>query len=138
MGTLSLQDAFAVFGGKPANRLHSVSALGAGGTEVILRCSSTRFTHPNRGILRYMDTLSREGSRAAESQSLGEHLTQARDGNLPIRMVVITERPDVNDKVTREFHVRTDLVGKVLEFDGDRFVVDFVRTSEPAVERGRK
>jgi hypothetical protein len=131
MGNLSLQEAFAVFGGKPANRIHSVSAIAASGTEMILSCSAKRFTHPARGILRYVDTLSREAP-AAHTQSLGQHLTQAHAAKLPIRMIVVTERQDAAGEVTREIHVRVDLVGKVIEFDGERFVVDFVRQIEPA------
>jgi hypothetical protein len=131
MGNLSLQEAFAIFGGKPANRLHSVSAITTAGAEMILGCSARHFTHPKPGVLRYEDALSRKTQHPAEMQSLGEHLTQARDGNLPIRMVVITEKPDASGKVTREIHVRADLVGKVVEFDGERFVVDFVRSVAP-------
>ena len=133
MGKLSLQEAFAVFGGKPANRLYSLSALAADGTEMILGCYARRFTHPKRGVLRYNDTISSENGRPAEMQSLGQHLTQARDANLPIRMIVITETPvAATGKVSREVHVRVDLVGKVTEFDGDHYIVDFVRTSAPA------
>jgi hypothetical protein len=132
MGNLSLQEAFAIFGGKPANRLHSVSAMSTAGAEMILGCSAKRFTHPKPGVLRYADALTRETERPAEMQSLGEHLTQARDGNLPIRMVVITENADAAGKVTRGIHVRQDLVGKIVEFDGERFVIDFVRSVVPA------
>lgn len=132
MGKLSLQEAFAVFGGKPANRLHSLSALAADGTALILICYAKRFTHPKRGVLRYHDTLSTESGHPAEMQSLGQHLTRARDANLPVRMIVITEKPDSADKVTREIHVRTDLVGKVVELDGERFVIDFIRGAEAA------
>jgi hypothetical protein len=138
MGKLSLQEAFAVFGGKPANRLHSLSALAADGTAMIISCHARRFTHPKRGVLRYNDTLTGEGSRPAESQSLGQHLTQARDANLPIRMIVVTEKPDSADKMTRELHVRTDLVGKLVEFDGERYVIDFIRADEPAKTSTRK
>jgi len=132
MGKLSLQEAFAVFGGKPTNRLHSLSALAADGTEMILGCYAKRFTHPKRGVLRYHDALSSESGHPAEMQSLGQHLTRARDANLPVRMIVITEKPAEADKVTREIHVRTDLVGKVVEFDGERFVIDFIRGAEAA------
>jgi hypothetical protein len=138
MGNLSLLEAFATFGGKPANRLHSVSAIASGGAEMILGCSASKFRHPARGILRYEDTLTREGERPAEMQSLGQHLTQARDGNLPIRMIVITEKPEPTGKVSREIHVRVDLVGKVIEFDGERFVIDFVRNAEPAHGSARR
>ena len=132
MGKLSLQEAFAVFGGKPASRLHSLSALAGDGTALILSCYAKRFTHPKRGVLRYHDALSSESGHPAEMQSLGQNLTRARDANLPVRMIVITEKPDSADKVTREIHVRTDLVGKVVEFDGERFVIDFIRSAEPA------
>jgi hypothetical protein len=131
MGNLSLQEAFAIFGGKPANRFHSMSAIAASGAEMILSCSAKRFKHPARGILRYEDTLSGETRNAALTQSLAVHLTQARDANLPIRMIVVTETQDAAGDVAREIHVRVDLVGKVTAFDGERFVVDFVRNAEP-------
>jgi hypothetical protein len=139
MGRLSLLEAFALFGGKPANRFYSVSAIAAGGAEMILSCSAKRFTHPARGILRYEDTLSREPAEyAAHSQLLGQHLTQAREGNLPIRMIVTTEKQDATGKLTREIHVRVDLVGKVIEFDGERFAIDFVRNAAPAQRAARR
>ena len=136
MGSLSLQEAFAIVGGKPTNRLHSLSAIASGGAEMILGCAARRFKHPARGVLRYEDTLSRETPYPAGMRSLGEHLTQARDGNLPIRLIVITEKPEAAGKVSRAIHVRADLVGKVVEFDGERFVVDFVRSLEPEPARG--
>jgi hypothetical protein len=138
MGNLSLQDAFAIFGGKPANRLHSVSAIATNGAEMILSCSAKRFRHPARGILRYEDTLSRDNPNAAHTLSLGEHLTKARAADLPIRMIVVTENQDAAGKVTREIHVRVDLVGKVIEFDGERFVIDFVRNAEPVQRSARR
>ena len=75
MGKLSLQEAFAVFGGKPANRLHSLSALAGDGTALILSCYAKRFTHPKRGVLRYHDTLTTESGHPAEMQSLGRLLS---------------------------------------------------------------
>ena len=41
-------------------------------------------------------------------------------------------------KVSRSFHVRPDLVGKVIKFDGDHYIIDFTRLQEvsvPAVGR---
>jgi hypothetical protein len=127
MMNLNLVDAFARYGGKPANRLHSVSAMAADGA-MILGCSSTRFEHPAPGVLRYEDKLSRDTSRAAESATLGTHLSLALDGKLPVRMIVITKE----EGASREIHIRADLVGSVVEFDGDRYIVDFVRASPPA------
>jgi hypothetical protein len=127
MGNLSLQEAFATFGAKPANRFYSTSAIASDGAAMILACSSTRFTHPARGTLRYEDTLTRPTDHPAVMESLGQHLATARDGSLPVRMIVITERPAASTEATREIHVRADLIGKVTEFDGERFVIDFVR-----------
>ena len=139
MANVSLLEAFAIFGGKPANRLHSVSAIASGGAEMILGCSASRFRHPARGILRYEGTLAQETEHPTEMQSLGQHLTQARDGNLPIRMIVITQKPEAaTGKVTREIHVRVDLIGKLIEFDGEKFVIDFVRHAEPAHVSARR
>jgi hypothetical protein len=127
MMNLNLVDAFARYGGKPANRLHSVSAIAADGA-MILGCSSTRFEHPAPGVLRYEDKLSRDTSRAAESATLGAHLSLALDGKLPVRMVVIAKE----EGSSREIHIRSDLVGSVVKFDGDHYIVDFVRANPPA------
>lgn len=129
MGNLNLADAFAKFGARAANRLHSLSAIAADGA-MILSCSTRRFGHPARGVLRYEDCLSRDPAHPLEKQCLGEHLSLARDGSLPIRMIVVTEIGEPQDKPTRTVHVRTDLVGKVIKFDGDHFIVDFVRAEE--------
>ena len=129
--SLTLQEAFARFGGSPSNRLRSVSAITNDGRGMILACSSGRFLHPERGVLRYEDRLSREEAQSAEMRSLGEHLTQARDGGLPIRMIVLTPRLQTAGKIGQDIHVRADLVGKLLVFDGDRFIVDFIRTEAP-------
>lgn len=127
MMNLNLVDAFAKYGGKPANRLHSVSAIAADGA-MILGCSAARFEHPAPGVLRYADKLSRDPSRATEATELGAHLSLALDGKLPVRMIVITKE----EGASREIHVRSDLVGSVVKFDGDHYIVDFVRAGAPA------
>jgi len=132
MENLNLADAFAKFGGKAANRLSSVSAMAADGA-LILGCSAARFAHPSRGVLRYEDKLSRDPEGSNEWKALGTHLALARDGKLPVRMIVIAEKADATGKVKRDIHVRADLVGNVVEFDGDHFIVDFVRAQEPVV-----
>jgi len=126
---LSLIDAFGKFGAKPSNRLRGLSAIASDGA-MVLNCQYEHFAHRSPGVLRYEDKLSREPTDSKDSQLLGQHLTLARDGALPVRMVVTSV---VAEKSGRRCHVRPDLVGKVVEFDGDRFVVDFVR---PEVVRG--
>lgn len=139
METMTLANAFAKFGGKAASRLHGLSAIAADGS-LILACSAAGFVRPKRGVLRYEDRLLRENETAigTQAQLLGQHLTLARDGELPIRMIVTTEKSTAAGKTSRSTHVRTDLVGKVMEFDGDHFVVDFTRAEEPHVPPARR
>jgi hypothetical protein len=127
---LSLVDAFGKFGAKPANRLRGLSAIATDGS-MVLSCAHPYFGHPSQGVLRYEDKLSREGDEAKGNELLGQHLTLARDGELPIRMVVMTALVDAStSKVSRSFHVRPDLVGKIIKFDGDHYIIDFTRMDE--------
>jgi len=121
---LSLVDAFGKFGAKPRNRVYSLSAMAADGA-MVLNCSKANFGHPSPGILRYEDKLSREPADSKKASDLGQHLTLVRDGALPVRMVVTSIAGDEGSR--RSFHVRTDLIGKLVEFDGDHFIIDFTR-----------
>jgi hypothetical protein len=130
MVNLKLVDAFAKYGATPAHRLHSLSAVARDGA-MVLGCIAARFQHPSPGVLRYEDSLSQDPARASEAAALGEHLTMARGDNLPVRMIVIVEKPTPEGGASREVHVRTDLIGKVTKFDGQHYVVDFVRSGSP-------
>jgi hypothetical protein len=125
---LSLVEAFGKFGSKPTNRLHALSAMAADGA-MVLNCSPAYFGHPAQGVLRYEDRLSREAAGSKNSELLSQHLTLARDAALPVRMVV-TSVVSTEKKRSVSCHVRSDLVGKVVKFDGDHFIVDFTRREE--------
>jgi hypothetical protein len=125
---LTLIDAFGRFGATPSNRLRGLSAMAADGA-MVLSCSQQYFAHPSRGVLRYEDRLSREPEDSKDIALLGQHLTLARDGALPVRMVVAFSA-DVKKGTARSYHVRPDLVGKVVKFDGDHFMIDFTRREE--------
>jgi hypothetical protein len=130
---LSLIDAFRAFGAQPSNRVRGVSAIAADGS-MVLNCLQAYFGHPCRGVLRYEDRLSRESADSTDNKLLAQHLALARDGALPIRMVVTTSL--ANEKRGaggRCFHVRPDLTGKVVEFDGDHFIIDFTRREQSRV-----
>jgi len=135
---LSLTTAFDRFGAKPSNRFSSLSAIASDGA-LVLTCSSTNFKHPAQGVLRYETRLSSETASSRDNQLLVEHLSLARDGELPIRMVVIAAPTTKNGG--RTFHVRPDLLGKLVKFDGEHFIVDFMRPdagNEPARRRRSK
>lgn len=125
---LTLVDAFNRFGATPASRLRGLSAVAADGA-MVLNCSQQYFGHPSRGVLRYEDRLSRESESSKEIALLGQHLTLARDGALPVRMIVACAA-DARSGAARGYHVRPDLIGKVVKFDGDHFVIDFARREE--------
>jgi hypothetical protein len=126
---LSLVDAFARFGAKPANRLRGQSAIAADGA-LVLSCDYAKFGHPSQGVLRYEGKLTKDGDEAAVHDQLGKDLTVARDGNATVRLVVMTTTTNATtNKVSRSFHVRPDLVGKLVSFDGESYVVDFTRAS---------
>ena len=124
---LSLVEAFGKFGSKPSNRVSALSAMADDGA-LVLKCSPEYFGHPERGVLRYEDRLSREAVGNKCSDLLSQHLTLARDAELPVRMVV-TPVPSETRRGPG-CHVRVDLIGKVVKFDGDHFIVDFRRRQE--------
>jgi hypothetical protein len=134
---LSLTDAFGRFGAKPASRLRALSALAADGA-LVLNCRRSFFGHSSPGVLRYEDKLSREAGGATGTGLLSQHLTLARDGALPVRMIVTSPADEKGG--SRSCHVRPDLIGVVVKFDGDHFIVDFKRREElrKAAPSGRR
>jgi hypothetical protein len=136
----SLLDAFAKFGATPKNRLRGRSAIAEDGA-LVLSCATPQFRRPGPGVLRYEDVLSRDAGDRPGKALLGEHLTLARDGQLPVRMVVIAKGLD--GKTRSSIYARPDVVGRLTEFDGDHFVVDFTRLvvelkEQPKASRKRR
>jgi hypothetical protein len=138
MMNLTLMDAFGRFGAKPASRLGSLSAMAADGA-MVLNCMPANFGHPARGVLRYETRLSAAQAESKVVTTLSEHLTRARDEDLPVRMIVNFPERERTGKAGG-YHVRPDLIGKVVAFDGDHFVIDFTRpqAAQPALARGRR
>jgi hypothetical protein len=125
---LNLTDAFSRFGATPRNAIRGLSAIAVDGA-VVLNCSQQHFAHPSRGVLRYEDSLSKEARDSKDATLLGQHLTLALDGALPVRMIVAFSA-DLRRGTSRGYHVRPDLIGKVVKFDGDHFMVDFTRPEQ--------
>lgn len=126
METLSLTDAYRKLNATSPSRAGTLSAIATDGT-MVMTCMLPYFRRPSRGVLRYEDHLTRDGLDGADRQLLGRHLARARDEALPIRMVVLSDVTGASGRVTRNAHVRTDLIGKVTAFDGDHYIVDFTR-----------
>jgi hypothetical protein len=132
MRSLSLTCAFARYGAKLSNPQWAVSALN-NRDELVISCWS-HYLSPHEGSLRYEDRLSRwEGNKHGTNLIRG-HLNQALAENLSVRLVIArTTETDLVDSghaasnAISTFGVREDLVGKVVTFDGDTFIIDFVR-----------
>ena len=105
--------AYAQFGAKPKNRLRGRSAIADDGA-LVLSCSTPHFRRPGPGVLRYEDVLSRDSSDRPGTALLGEHLALARDGQLPVRMVVIVQASEGNTQ--RNIYARPDVIGRLIEY----------------------
>jgi hypothetical protein len=131
----NLSTAYASFGAKAVNGLRSLSAMAADGA-LVLTCEYPYFVRSVPGILRYQDSVSRSGDDHRGARALREHLTFARSSECVVRMVVVS--PARTGRTARAVHVRNDLTGRVTDFDGDHFVVDFSRPAPPEPEPAAK
>jgi len=129
---LILADAFARYGAKIPRGQPVLSAIASDGT-VVISCQAPKFARTRRDVLRYEDTLSTDDSGTRHKVLLGQHLTLARDGDVPVHLVIVTPPKGPSPRI---ISVRPDLVGKVTEFDGDHFVVDFSRIAPPPAKGG--
>jgi hypothetical protein len=127
---MNLAEAFALYGADVSRRASRTSAIAADGA-IILGCSSRRFCRPAAGVLRYEDVLCDATGTQEAFRTLREHLELAQSGSLPVRLVIITETKAPGRTTSRTVHVRQDLVGSVVNLDDSRYVVDFVRVTEP-------
>jgi hypothetical protein len=131
---LKLADAYARYGAKIPRGQPALSAIASDGT-VVISCQAAKFARTRRDLLRYEDTISTDESGTRHKTLLGQHLVLARDGDLPVHLVIVTPPKGPSPRI---ISVRPDLVGKVTEFDGDRFVVDFSRIAPPAGKTGTR
>ena len=122
---LGIVEAFKVYGATLANSRWAVSAL-AGDGALVVSCWETYF---EKGM-RYVDTLSRWGdANRAGRDLLRSHIEQAQRDRLDVRLVIAHWAKGGN-RTAEYFHVRPDLVGRVSEFDGDRFVMEFSKAAK--------
>jgi hypothetical protein len=143
MVTMSLLDAFATYRAKPVSRVWALSAIADDGS-LVVRCSHRNFDHPEQGVLRYADKLSRSPENGRGTELLRKHLEDTLAHERTVRLVIATADkvvpavpPEEPIKGRTTFHPREDLLGKLVEFDGDRFVIDFRRAASPALVKAR-
>lgn len=111
----------------------AVSAVAKDGS-VVVSCWQHLFLKTAAGVMPYQDNLSRWSTNNPHgSKLLGEHLKLAFAEHLTLRLVLARHVDKVSgDSMNANgnaFHTRKDLVGRVTEFDGDNFRLEFTRAS---------
>jgi hypothetical protein len=144
---MGIKAEFSKHGAVLKNVQWSVSAWRDDGTLVVCPWAHHWRKSGVPGEVEYVDRLSRW--RGSGNNELRRNLEKAVARGSPLRLVVVTtpreyERivdagydDDQAEKVRdipKEHHAVLDVVGRVAEFDGDRFVYRFRRT-EPGAER---
>ncbi len=131
MRTLGLRDAFMRYGAKLRNVQWSVSAWTPDGSLVVSLWEHHR--RPSaRGTLEFSDSLSRW--RGPGNSEFRENVARAFETQAPVRLVIArtdesarVEAGEDASKVKKEFFPREDLVGRVVEWDGERYAVRFTK-----------
>lgn len=134
-------EAFECYHAKLTNRVWSCSAKATDGS-IVVSCWQHLFVGKQPlGIMRYEDSFSRWGGNEQGQKEMKAHLKEAFKDKLNVRLVIAraespekvrTDQPAHERK--NDFHVREDMVGEVVEFDGDRFVIIF-RKNTPTSEK---
>jgi len=135
MSELGYVEAFARLGAKLANPQWAVSAIADDGA-LVVSCWHHLFRPAGRGVLVYEDRLSRWSGSEPGNALLRRHLERAVAESLPVRAIVATaEDSDLVDRgsdasTTRKtFHIPEFGDGRVSAFDGDRYVIEFRKSS---------
>jgi hypothetical protein len=129
MPKLTLTAAFAHYHAELKNVRWASSAIAKDGS-LVLSCWH-HFLRPIEGGYRYEDHLSRWPMGHAGRNLLEVHLKQAVKSKLPVRLVLATLDELKNwvsgaaSPLPKTFSTHDNVLGKVVEFDGNAFVVAF-------------
>lgn len=129
MSKIGYREAFKRYGAVPRNSQWAFSAVAEDGA-IVLSCWEHYLKLAENGVQRYTDTLSRRKHKIHGAPLLEEHLKLALKENRVIRLIVAyTKEIDVVDRgnsaaaIRKDFDVRPDLIGRLVDFDGDRYVM---------------
>lgn len=127
---LTLTAALAAYGAQLKNTRWACSAIASDGS-LVLSCWRHLMKSYIDGHKRYEDHLSRWIGAHHGKQLLKNHLSLAVEEDLPVRLVIATlddprERTDGDaSAIKKTFSIHQDAVGKVVDFDGDSFAIEF-------------
>jgi len=142
MGSLNFSAAFARYGATLKNVQWAVSSIA--NNQLVISCWAQYFQKEGEGCLVYRDRLSRWSGPG--NNLLKTHLEEAVRDELPVRLVIArSEDPTAvasgkpASEIKKSFSVRPEFIGKLVEFDGDAFVIEFRKDDDltRAETRGR-
>ena len=122
---------FAKLGARLVNNQWAVSALT--GSEMVASLWFHRLKTED-GQLVYRDYLGRWSGHG--NRLFGQHLSVAKSDQRPVRLVIaktedvaIIESGGDGSRVKKTFKARPEWIGRVTDFDGDRFTIAFNKAS---------
>jgi hypothetical protein len=129
MAKLGIKDAFAKYSAVQRNVQWSVSAWTPGGELVVSVWAHHQ--RPNTpGVMEFEACASRWDGPG--NKEFRENVKRAFETNASLRLVIAetheikrVEASEDASKIKKEFSVRTELVGTVVEWDGDRYLFRF-------------
>lgn len=131
MVTNGISEAFAKYGARLRSVNWSVSAWNAAG-ELVLSLWAHHYRKGEGGSAEYFGKLSRWAGPG--NNEFRANISDAFERKCPVKLVVVqtenidhVESGEDASKVKKDFAVREDLVGQVVELDDDNYVVRFRR-----------
>jgi hypothetical protein len=132
---LGINQAFGLYGAKLKNKRWSVAAKAKDGS-IVISC----WQHLFKPGLVYADRLSRWQGNVLGNGELRALLEEGYRDQTPVRLVMAVPKDKADligvwdaSKVAKEFFVRRDRVGRITEFDGDGFKIEFTPTAAQTV-----
>jgi hypothetical protein len=132
MASLGRKDAFAKYGATLRNVQWSVSAWAPDGS-LVLSLWAHHYRKGPGGSAEYFGSASRWSGPG--NQEFKENVARAFREKACVRLVISSteetghiESGEDASKVKKDLHVREDLFGQVIEFDGNNYVIRFTLT----------
>lgn len=130
MAVLGIKEAFGKYGAKLKNMQWSVSAWRPDGGLVVIVWAHHHRMGPTPGTMEFADSAARwQGPGNAEFRT---NVAKAFADKSPVYLVLATtpetkriQAGEDASKVKKEFRLRDELVGKVVEWDGENYVLRF-------------
>jgi hypothetical protein len=133
MGTLGIRDAFAQYGATLKNVQWSVSAWAPDGSLVVSMWEHHRRRGTPPGTLVFEGSVNRW--RGPGNVEFRENIDKAFSAGATVRLVIArthdiahVESGEDASKVKKEFFRKEDVVGRITEWDGDRYAISFTKS----------